>query len=140
MNTKRSLMFLVLSLALVAFVATAWAGRGMDMMAGKANPKAHATLALAEGSIGIHATGLKPNSVYTVWLVNMMPNKTEAGAGSPPYMFKTDSRGKGSYEASLSESPFGKWQMVMVMFHPTGDPMDMKKMVEGLSAKVPVSK
>jgi hypothetical protein len=30
--------------------------------------------------------------------------------------------------------------MVMVMLHPTGEPMDMKKMVEGLSVKVPGAK
>ena len=30
------------------------------------------------------------------------------------------------------KSPIGKWQMVMVVLHPTGDPKDMKSMVGAL--------
>jgi hypothetical protein len=30
----------------------------------------------------------------------------------------------------------GKWQVVMVVLHPSGDPMDMKNMVGALSAKL----
>ena len=67
----------------------------------------------------------------------MKPKKHEAGAGHPPYMFKTDSYGNGTYDASVSEPPFGKWSMLMVVLHPTGDPMDMKNMVGALSAKIP---
>jgi hypothetical protein len=51
-------------------------------------------------------------------------------------MFKTDRWGNGNYSALLSESPFGKWAMVMIMLHPTGDPKDMKNMVGALSAKL----
>jgi hypothetical protein len=99
--------------------------------------RASGTLDLSKDKIGIQAEGLKPDSVYTVWFVNMKPKKSEAGAGTMPYMFKTDAQGKGSYESSLSKAPFGKWQMVMVVLHPDGDPKNMKKMVEALSAKVP---
>jgi hypothetical protein len=51
-------------------------------------------------------------------------------------MFKTDSYGNGTYSAPLKDSPFGKWEMLMVVFHPTGDSVDMKNMVGGLSAKL----
>lgn len=51
-------------------------------------------------------------------------------------MFKTDSSGNGEYSAELSESPFGKWEMIMVVLHPTGDPEDMKNMVGALSASI----
>jgi hypothetical protein len=51
-------------------------------------------------------------------------------------MFKTDSYGNGTYSAELSESPFGKWEMIMVVLHPTGDPKDMKNMVGALSAGI----
>ena len=44
---------------------------------------------------------------------------------------------KGSYESPLSESPFGKWSMIMVVRHPTGDPADMKHMEPALSAGIP---
>jgi hypothetical protein len=36
----------------------------------------------------------------------------------------------------LSESPFGKWQMIMIVLHPNGDPTDMKSMVEALKAEL----
>lgn len=52
-------------------------------------------------------------------------------------MFKTDSNGNGIYETHLSELPFGKWATLMIVLHPTGDPMDMKNMVGALSARIP---
>ena len=95
------------------------------------------TAALADGKIRIQAEGLRPNEVYTVWFVNMKPKKREAGAGTAPYVFRTDGQGKGSYESPLSESPLGKWSTLMVVRHPTGDPGDMKNMAPALSAKIP---
>ncbi len=135
MNTRKMIIVFTLVLAIVSLGIVAWAGE-QSMMPAKANPKASGKLNLSNDKIQLKADGLKPNSVYTVWFVNMKPKKSQAGAGTPPYMFKTDSQGKGSYEAALKESPIGKWQMVMVMLHPGGDPMDMKNMVEALSAKV----
>lgn len=132
----KSLTGFFLALAIASLGSIAWAGE-LSMMAAKDHPKASGTLDLDQDKVSIQAEGLKPNSVYTVWFVNMKPKKSQAGAGTMPYMFKTDSQGKGSYEASLSESPFGKWQMVMVVLHPDGNPKNMKKMVEALSAKVP---
>jgi hypothetical protein len=67
----------------------------------------------------------------------MKPKKTEAGAGTAPFMFKTDGQGNGNYSASLSKAPFGKWQMIMIVLHPDGDPMNMKGMVGALSTKIP---
>ena len=87
-------------------------------------------------NIEIDAKGLKPDSVYTAWFVNAKPNKRQAGAGQPPYMFRTDSNGNGSYAAVLKESPYGKWQMLMVVLHPNGNPKDMKNMVGALSANL----
>jgi hypothetical protein len=52
-------------------------------------------------------------------------------------MFKTDSYGNGIYNTHLSELPFGKWAVLMVVLHPNGDPTDMKNMVGALSAKIP---
>ena len=93
--------------------------------------------AVINGSnIKINAQGLKPDSVYTAWFVNTKPKKHETGAGQAPYMFKTDSNGNGSYAAPLKESPYGKWQMLMIVLHPNGNPKDMKNMVGALSAKL----
>lgn len=135
MNTRKVLIVLVLALALVSLGITAWAGEHA-MMPAKANPKANAKLNLSKDKIQIKAEGLKPNSVYTVWFVNMSPRMGMAGVGAPPHMFKTDAQGKGSYEAALKKSPFGKWQMVEVVLHPNGNPRDMNNMVKALTAKV----
>ena len=51
-------------------------------------------------------------------------------------MFKTDSNGNGSYTVPLKESLYGKWQMLMFVLHPNGDPMDMKNIVGALAAKL----
>ncbi len=139
MNTKTSLTKLtIFAFAVLGLVSLAWAGGGpLSLMAAKSEPGASGTATLSENSLSIQAKGLHPNSVYTVWFVNMKPKKTEAGAGTAPFMFKTDGQGNGNYSASLSEAPFGKWQTIMIVLHPDGDPMNMKKMVGALSTKIP---
>lgn len=106
----------------------------LDLTATPQHPGASGTLVISDKRIEIRAKGLKENSIYTAWFVNTKPRKQEAGAGEAPYMFKTDAQGNGTYSARLSESPFGRWQMVMVVLHPTGDPKDMKNMVGALAA------
>jgi hypothetical protein len=139
MNMKTSLTKLTLfAFTVLVLVSLAWAGGGqLSLMATKSEPGASGTATLSESGLSIQAKGLHPNSVYTVWFVNMKPKKTEAGAGTAPFMFKTDGQGNGNYSASLSEAPFGKWQMIMVVLHPDGDPMNMKGMVGALSTTIP---
>lgn len=141
MATKRKVtMIVVLSLAIASLYAFAWAGTAqLPLMADKTHSGASGTVTLSESSISIQVKGLRPNGVYTVWFVNMKPKKQEAGAGQAPYMFKTDGQGNGTYSASLAESPYGKWEMIMIVLHPDGDPMNMKNMVGALSAKIPKS-
>lgn len=137
-SNKRTALLLVM-LALTAFASYALAsqaGERISLMATKKHPHASGTAVINDDSIQINAKGLKPNSVYTAWFVNSKPKKQEAGAGQPPYMFKTDANGNGTYKAALNESPYGKWQMLMIVLHPTGDPKDMKNMVGALSAKL----
>jgi hypothetical protein len=139
METKKTLTLAVFMFAILAVGALSWAADGevkVPLMATKQHPNASGTALIGSGNISIHAKGLNPNGVYTVWFVNMKPKKHEAGAGEPPYMFKTDSYGNGTYSARLKELPFGKWKMLMIVLHPTGDPKDMKNMVGGLSAKL----
>jgi len=132
--------FAPISLAL-AFLVIAGAALAKDvslpLKSDKDSPAASGTAILADGKISIQAEGLRPNGVYTVWFVNMKPKKHEAGAGTAPYSFRSDGQGKGSYESTLSESPFGKWAVIMVVRHPTGDPADMKNMAPALSAGIP---
>ena len=139
MNSYKRLTILVGVLAFFAFGTlslASQAGEKISLMATKKHSNASGTAVINESNIKINAQGLKPDSVYTAWFVNTKPKKHETGAGQAPYMFKTDSNGNGSYAAPLKESPYGKWQMLMIVLHPNGNPKDMKNMVGALSAKL----
>jgi hypothetical protein len=136
---KEIMSVIVVTLVAVGLNAMSWAAQGGEefvLMSTKEHPGATGTAIISAQNISIEANGLKPNSVYTAWFVNMKPKKNEAGAGHAPYMFKTDSSGKGTYSSKLDKSPFGKWEMLMIVLHPTGDPADMKNMVGALSANL----
>lgn len=138
MNTYLK-QYIVVASVLILSGSLSFAGAGnlkMDLTATKAHPNASGTAHIGDGKIDIKAKGLKPDSVYTVWFVNMKPKKHETGAGSAPYMFKTNSNGNGSYASALNESPAGKWEMIMIVLHPNGNPADMKNMVGALKAKL----
>ncbi|MCI0657933.1 MAG: hypothetical protein L0170_12820, partial [Acidobacteria bacterium] len=89
---------------------------------------------IADGILSIQAKDLKPNSVYTVWFVNMKPNEEMAGVGTAPYAFKTDQQGGATFKATLGESPSGKWQMLVIVRHPNGNPKDMMTTEDALWA------
>ena len=138
MNIKKSLIMSVVGFVVLSFTAFSWAGDlNMTLMADKSHSGASGTAYIDGTRLKIDAKGLQPHGVYTAWFVNMKPEKQETGAGTPPYMFNTDSDGNGTYGSSLSESPIGKWSVLMIVLHPTSDPMDMKKMVPALSAMIP---
>jgi hypothetical protein len=141
MNTLKKLLAFAAVIAVIGLSTVSGAGGGQDLafMPTKDNPKAAGKINLSSDKLKIRAEGLKPDFVYTVWFVNMKPKKDQAGAGSPPFMFKTDSQGKGAYGTSLAESPIGKWATTMVVLHPTGDPKDMKNMVPAFSVMIPAS-
>ncbi len=128
MNTKKKFIVLAVSFALIAFGTLSWAseqGVKVPLMSMEKHPGASGTALINDQGISIQANGLRPDAVYTGWFVNMTPKETQLGAGASPYMFRTDSRGVGTYSSSLTESPFGKWQMLMIMLHPSGDPAAM---------------
>ncbi len=132
-----SLTNIAISLILaVTFSFADQSAKTFQLMATKESPAASGTVVIGDKEIRIDAKGLKANSVYTAWFVSMTPKKHETGAGKAPYMFKTDAKGTGTYSAPLSESPFGKWEMLMVVLHPNGNPKDMKSMVGALSAGI----
>lgn len=141
MSIKKSIVIITVGLLALTFSTFVWAGNvNLTLMADKSHAGASGTASIHDESLKIEAKGLRPNGVYTAWFVNMKPKKQEAGAGTMPYMFSTDSNGNGTYESSLSESPFGKWSMLMIVLHPTSDPKDMKNMVPALSAMIPKNK
>jgi hypothetical protein len=138
MKDINKITVLLIAFAIVVFSISALAGTGHELTlnATKDHPAAQGTALIKDNYVSIQARGLKSNSIYTVWFVNMKPKKHETGAGSAPYMFKTDANGFGQYSAPLSESPFGKWQMIMIVLHTNGDPADMKSMVGALKAEL----
>jgi hypothetical protein len=78
--------------------------------------------------VTITAKGLKPNSVYTVWLVNVKPKMDMAGLGVGDFHFKSDDKGKASYSATIGSAELSKWQLIDLAYHPSGDPKNMKEM------------
>lgn len=137
MNTKKTFQIAIVSILSVFFFSISWAssgGRTVVLESTDQHPDANGTAVIDQKHVSIQARGLNANSVYTVWFVNMKPEKSETGAGTAPYMFRTDKWGDGSYSGPLNEAPFGKWSMIMVVLHPTGDPKDMKNMVGALKA------
>jgi hypothetical protein len=138
MKNINKIMMSIIALAFVAFSISSIAGTGHELTlnAIKDHPAAKGTALIKDNYVSIQARGLKSDSVYTVWFVNMKPKKHETGAGSAPFMFKTDANGFGQYSSPLSESPYGKWQMIMIVLHTNGDPTDMKSMVGALKAKL----
>ncbi|MFQ6079929.1 MAG: hypothetical protein ACE5NJ_12475 [Thermodesulfobacteriota bacterium] len=140
MESKKRWTIFLISFAFVIFGALSCATVGkrtVPLMATKMHPGARGTATISDSTISLQANGLKPNSVYTAWFVNMKPAEQKAGAGNPPYMFRTDSSGAGAYKAPLKSAPFGKWQMLMIVLHPSGNPTVMSGMVPALSAKIP---
>ena len=139
MITKKNLYLITINIVLLSLISLSWAATDGEMITldpMKKHKGANGTAVISGNSLNIEARGLKPDSVYTVWFVNKKPKKKEAGAGTAPYMFKTNASGDGSYTAPLEELPFGKWQMIMIVLHPNGDPKDMKRLVGALKAKL----
>lgn len=124
----------IIAIFAVSLVWSAEHGRLINLEPTKAHPAASGSALIDDQHVSVQARGLKPNAVYTVWFVNTKPKKHETGAGQPPYMFKTDAWGNGSYSAALNEKPFDKWAMVMIVQHPNDDPKDMQHMVGALKA------
>ncbi len=137
MKPKKAFQIAIIGILSIFLFSISWAAsdsRTFDLEATTTHPDANGTAVIDQNHVSIQARGLKPNAVYTVWFVNMKPEKKVTGAGQAPYMFQTDTWGGGNYSAPLNDVPFGKWSTVMVVLHPTGDPKDMKNMVGALKA------
>lgn len=89
-----------------------------------------------EKEVRITAQGLKPNEVYTVWLVNMKPKMDMAGLGEADYAFNSDSRGNGSYTGTISARELDKWQQLKIAHHPDGKSKNMKNIGSALEANL----
>jgi len=136
MRTQRKIVGLLLVLVLVlaaAFSAEAAGDRKVALKAGKSAKGASGQLVIADKGadakeITLRAKGLKPDSVYTVWLVNMKPKMDMAGVGEGDYSFRSDDKGNATFSATIGSADLAKWQLFEVAYHPSGDPKNMKEM------------
>lgn len=76
--------------------------------------------------ITVEASGLKPNSVYTLWFLSEERKEDMAGVGTGDYSFKSDAQGNASYRAVVPEDELRKWEKFEVAYHPDGNPRNLK--------------
>lgn len=129
----------------VAFIALLGAGRTSEAAQAKITlqrsqgvERGSGEAVIMDNTMSVRVKDLKPDSVYTVWYVNMEPKHEMAGVGPSPYTFKTDKKGVATFKATLDRQPFGVWQMLVIIRHPTGNPQDMEHKEDALWA--PLSK
>jgi len=134
-------------LVFTVFVMSAMAAneQKITLKTDKAGQGAKGEVVIADGKAGqkeitISMTGLKPNSVYTVWLVNMKPKMDMLGVGTGDYSFKSDGKGIGNYTATISNAELEKWEMLEIAYHPDGNAKNMKKMQIALSGPIKMGK
>jgi hypothetical protein len=134
-------------LVFTVFVMSAMAAneQKITLKTDKAGQGAKGEVVIADGKAGqkeitISMTGLKPNSVYTVWLVNMKPKMDMLGVGTGDYLFKSDGKGIGNYTATISNAELEKWEMLEIAYHPDGNAKNMKKMQIALSGPIKMGK
>jgi hypothetical protein len=147
MKTQKRNWALGVILVFTVFAISAMAAgeRKIALKADKAGQGAKGDVVITDGKAGqkeitITMTGLKPNSVYTVWLVNMKPKMDMAGVGSGDYAFKSDGKGNANYSATISNAELEKWEMLEIAYHPDRNAKDMKKMQIALTGPVKMKK
>jgi hypothetical protein len=126
MQTKKKVLssLLVVVFSLFTGLAMAAGDQKIALKADKAGKGASGTAVIVDKGgdqkeVAITAKGLKPNSVYTVWLVNMKPKMDMAGLGGGRLLFQErrqgeckllrDDRLRGSFEVAADRallSPF----------------------------------
>lgn len=128
---KRSLLAAIVALASAGLVSTADAaftipleGDFYSQGAGGNITVQEADTAAYDSEITVEVNGLKPNSVYSVWLAKEEPSRMQ-GLGVKDYSFKTDATGSGRFVASLPEGELNDWDIIEVAHHPNGDPKDL---------------
>lgn len=89
--------------------------------------------------ISVKASGLKPNSVYTLWFVTEKPRMDMAGVGTGDYSFRTDAKGEGQYTATVAGDELKRWKLLEVAYHPDADPRNLENIDIALKGSLPES-
>ena len=136
MQAKRVVIssVLVVVFSLIAGLAVAAGEQKIALKADKAGKGASGAAVITDKGgdqkeVAITAKGLKPNSVYTVWLVNMKPKMDMAGLGEGDYSFRSDDKGNATFSATIGSADLSKWQLIELAYHPSGDPKNMKELM-----------
>jgi hypothetical protein len=136
MQSKRKVIssLLVVVFSLFTGLAIAAGDQKVALKADKAGKGASGTAVIVDKggdqkSVAITAKGLKPNSVYTVWLVNVKPKMDMAGLGEGDYSLKSDDKGNASYSATIGSADLSKWQLIELAYHSSADPKNMKELM-----------
>lgn len=142
MRTQRQFFTAALAALLLASGLALAADQTLKLMPDEAGKDASGTAVIRDKGAGqkelaITASGLKPDGIYTVWLVNMTPKMDMTGVGAGDYAFKADAQGRGSYTATVSAAELAKWQILEVAYHPDGKATNMKGIKIALKATLP---
>jgi len=136
MQAKRVVIssVLVVVFSLIAGLAVAAGEQKIALKADKAGKGASGAAVITDKGgdqkgVAITAKNLKPNSVYTVWLVNMKPKMDMAGLGEGDYSFRSDDKGNATFSATIGSADLSKWQLIELAYHPSGDPKNMKELM-----------
>jgi len=76
--------------------------------------------------IRINASGLEPNSTFSIWLIDETPMLGEVGIGSGDLSFESDNDGRGTYTARVPARQFKDWDKIEVLHHPNQDTDDVE--------------
>ncbi len=128
---KRSLLAAIAVFAAAGLVSTANAAYEIPLEGDFYSQGADGNIIVREADTGsydaevtVEVSGLKPDSVYSVWLATEDPSRMQ-GLGVADYSFKTDASGSGRFVAFLPEGELNAWDVVEIAHHPNGDARDL---------------
>lgn len=78
-----------------------------------------------EREVRVFASGLEPNSFYSVWLSGGRYEDLK-GLGIDEFAFKTDADGNGTFVTSMSEYVLYDWDSVQIARHLDNDPKNIE--------------
>lgn len=138
----RPFRLLVVGMLLTLLSGSAWAqfepptrsNRSGKFNTTRESGKAEGSYRLSRSRLKLEADGLRPGGIYTVKFIKVRPF-TSRGVGPRPHSFTADQSGHGSFTARLGKDA-ADWQLLLVHYHPNGDPSDAKTAKPILQAKL----
>ncbi|MBI5587336.1 MAG: hypothetical protein HY889_03105 [Deltaproteobacteria bacterium] len=103
--------------------------RGAAAASGEAVFRTSSEFSPFQYSLGVTVYGLKPNSIYSVWLSGHHGKEGREALGIGSNHFKTDGAGNGRYVTYASHLTLREWRVLEIDYHPDNDPKNTKDMV-----------